>query len=87
VELAAIDDPNAADSAVLGEGFIPLPNAERLEPGDDVNVVRMEVARSTMIAAGYDVPAETASEMVEADIVLGPDGLARAVRFVEASSL
>jgi hypothetical protein len=71
----------------LGEGFIPLPNAQRLEPGDDFNVVRMELPRSAMTAVGYDVAAERAAELVEADVALGPDGLARAVRFVEASSL
>jgi hypothetical protein len=87
VELAALDDANPSD-AVLDDGFIPLPNAERLEPGDDVNVVRMALPRSAMMAVGYDVSAEAASELVEADVALGPDGLARAVRFVEnASSL
>lgn len=84
-ELAAADDSVTPDAPVLEEGFIPLPNAERLEPGDDVNVVRMALPRSSMIAVGYDVPADTASEMVEADVALGPDGLARAVRFVNAS--
>lgn len=84
VELAGLDNSNA--EPVLDDSFIPLPNAERLEPGDDVNVVRMELPRSSMMAVGYDVSAETASEMVEADVALGPDGLARAVRFVENKS-
>src|SRR5690242_17687702 len=34
------------------EGFIPLPNAERLGPNEDVNVVRLEVPRSAMLAVG-----------------------------------
>lgn len=62
--------------------FIPLPNAARLAPSDDVNLVRMEVPRSAMIAVGYVVPPDRADERVQADVVLGSDGLARAVRFL-----
>jgi hypothetical protein len=40
-----------------------------------------------MIALGLEVSPERASEMVEADVMLGPDGLARAVRFVDADTL
>jgi hypothetical protein len=36
-----------------------------------------------MIALGYTVEAERAQEKVEAEVVLGSDGLARAVRFLE----
>jgi hypothetical protein len=71
------------DSPYNNEDFIPLPNAERISPNEDVNLVRVEVPRSTMIALGYDVSAERSSEPVEAEVVLGADGLARAVRFVD----
>lgn len=71
------------DSPFNSPEFIPLPNAPQLAPNEDVNLVRVEVPRSTMIALGYDVSAERASEPVEAEVVLGPDGLARAVRFLE----
>ena len=66
-----------------GGEFIPLPNAERLAPDEDVNMVRVEVPRSAMIAVGFAVPADRASELVQADVVLGSDGLARAVRFLD----
>jgi hypothetical protein len=36
-----------------------------------------------MIALGYAVGEDRASEPVEAEVVLGADGLARAVRFLE----
>ena len=71
------------DSSFNSADFIPLPNAQQLAPNEDVNLVRVEVPRSTMIVLGYDVSAERASEPVEAEVVLGPDGLARAVRFLE----
>lgn len=88
VELADADGSNAPEPGMLDEeGFIPLPNTQKLEPGDDVNVVRMELPRSAMMAVGYDVNPESASEMVEADVALGPDGLARAVKFLDSASL
>ena len=87
VQLAAAEPP--ADLESLGDvsdaesDFIPLPNAARIEPNEDLNVVRVEVPRAAMIALGYAVSEDRASESVEAEVVLGPDGLARAVRFLE----
>src|SRR6185312_14582547 len=78
VELASAMEPGAYD-----DGFIPLPNAERVGPNDDVNVVRMELPRSAMLVVGLDVSPERVSEQVEAEVMLGSDGLARAVRFVD----
>jgi Glu-tRNA(Gln) amidotransferase subunit E-like FAD-binding protein len=87
VQLAAVEPP--ADLETLGDSsdadgdFIPMPNAARIEPNEDLNLVRVEVPRSAMIALGYAVSEDRASESVEAEVVLGPDGLARAVRFLE----
>jgi len=67
----------------IENGFIPLPNAAQIDPSEEVNVVRVEVPRSAMIALGYDVKPEEASQSVEADVMLGTDGLARAVRFLD----
>jgi hypothetical protein len=63
--------------------FIPLPSASGMEPGEGVNLVRVELPRSSMIAMGFTVSAERAAEPVEADVMLGLDGVARAVRFVD----
>jgi hypothetical protein len=86
-ELAAMDwsggwQEDGDAEAASGE-FIPLPNAARLAPNEDVNLVRVEVPRSTMIALGYPVADDRAAELVQADVVLGSDGLARAVRFLD----
>ena len=85
VELASLMSPG--DSQSEYEGFIPLPNAARLAENDEVNLVRVEVPRSAMIALGIEVNPEQAAELVQADVMLGPDGIARAVRFVESESL
>jgi anti-sigma factor RsiW len=78
VELAMLQPQEDAD------GFIPLPNSAGVTAdGDEVNLVRMEVPRSAMIALGLDVSADRAEELVEADIMLGSNGIARAVRFLD----
>jgi anti-sigma-K factor RskA len=84
VELASISTSVNwyADEDVATGDFIPLPNAEQVGENEDVNVVRMEVPRSAMLAVGLPVSLDRASELVEADVMLGSDGLARAVRFV-----
>jgi hypothetical protein len=89
--VAASVAPQAAELAVAdsdlavpdSEDFIPLPSADSISPNDDVNMVRMEVPRSAMMALGFSVSADRASEPVEADVLLGSDGLARAVRFLD----
>ena len=81
VDWTATLPEGTASTAAAGE-FIPLPNADRLPPDEHVNMVRVELPRSAMIALGYAVSADRADEMVEADVVLGSDGLARAVRLV-----
>ena len=84
----------AADPAGQFEGFIPLPNSpglisqgEGTENEDEVNLVRVSVPRSAMLALGLDVSEDRAGEMVEADIMLGSDGVARAVRFLDTEGL
>ena len=86
-ELAAMDWSDGwqeeGDAEPVSGDFIPLPNAARLAPSEGGNLVRVEVSRSTMIALGYPVAADQDEDLVEADVVLGSDGLARAVRFLD----
>ncbi len=46
-------------------------------------VVRVDVPRSTLFAMGFDVSLENESPTVKADLLIGPDGVTRAVRLVE----
>ena len=81
IELAMLQPQ--ADAADYDE-FIPLPNSAGMTAdGDDVNLVRVEVPRSAMIALGLEVSADRAEELVEADVMLGSNGIARAVRFLD----
>ena len=78
---------NSSEAQSDDDGFIALPNAGKLADTEDVNLVRVEVPRSAMLALGLEVSAERASELVQADVMIGPDGLARAVRFVDSDTL
>jgi hypothetical protein len=77
------DPATAAEASDPDAGFIPLPNVEQLAPNEPGDVVRVEVPRSAMIAVGFAVSPERAAEPVQAEVVFGPDGVARAVRFLD----
>lgn len=81
VIVQAAGDWVADDDSGSASDFIPLPNVPQIGPNEDTDIVRVEVPRSAMIAMGFAVRADRASDMVEADVMLGPDGLAHAVRF------
>jgi len=48
-----------------------------------MDVVHVEVPRSAMLAVGIQVSPERTGEMVQADVMLDSDGVARAVRFLD----
>ena len=53
------------------------------ESARDGRVVRVDVPRSTLFAMGFNVSLENDSPTVKADLLIGPDGVTRAVRLVE----
>jgi len=67
-------------SALVGD-FIPLPGASTLPPLESGELVRMDLPVSILPSLGVAPPAGHVSA-VKADVVIGQDGLARAVRFV-----
>ncbi len=86
LEWASLDWSAGADAHGDATGydndFIPLPNAQRVGPDEEVNLVRVEVPPSALLALGFVERADRAGP-VQADVMLGSDGLARAVRFVD----
>lgn len=94
---AIIDEAGAAETALLdtGDGGAPGPaEAERLTdfmplvagapapPLESGQLVRVELPRSALASLGLPVNVEREHELVKADVLLGNDGLARAIRFV-----
>lgn len=63
--------------------FYPLPEAEGLPPVENATVIRVQLSVESLQSMGLDMNADNPTDQVQADILLGQDGLARAVRFVE----
>jgi hypothetical protein len=63
--------------------FFTLPEARDWPPAEAATVVRVQLPRSTMRLVGLPVNEERADERIRADMVLGQDGIARAIRFVQ----
>jgi hypothetical protein len=63
--------------------FYALPDADIFAPVEDVTVIRVQLPRSAMRMVGLPVNEERATERIRADVLLGQDGIARAVRFVQ----
>jgi hypothetical protein len=62
--------------------FIPLTQGGRFAQGEGGHLVRVELPRSALTSFGLPVNAEAAGGRVKADVLLGEDGTARAIRFV-----
>jgi hypothetical protein len=52
---------------------------------DGGQIVRVEVPRSALASLGFQVNPQRADEPITADVVLGHDGVARAIRLVQTS--
>ena len=63
--------------------FYRLPSADDLPPVESAMIVRVQLPMSSLRLMGMPVSEEQAGDRVQADVLLGQDGLARAVRFVQ----
>jgi len=63
--------------------FYPLPSASELPPAENAMVVRVQLPMSSLRLMGLLVSEETSAERIQADVLVGQDGLARGVRFVQ----
>jgi hypothetical protein len=63
--------------------FYPLPEAESLPAVENAMVVRVQLPVSSLQLMGVPVSEERADASVQADLLLGQDGLARAVRLAQ----
>lgn len=60
--------------------FIALNYSPAAESG---NILKVKVPRSMMVTLGVTQNVENGSELVNAEVLMGDDGLARAIRFVQ----
>ncbi|HEV2802559.1 MAG TPA: hypothetical protein VGW12_18955 [Pyrinomonadaceae bacterium] len=68
--------------AEITTDFIPLAHGGALAPEEGGQVMRVELPRSALVSFGLPMNVERAGERVKADVLIGEDGVARAIRFV-----
>ena len=74
--------PEVSQPKEIATDFIPLTYGDP-SVGSDAQMVRVELPRSAMASFGLPVNMDRADQRVKADVLLGSDGLARAIRFVQ----
>ncbi|HKP88020.1 MAG TPA: hypothetical protein VJZ26_18090, partial [Blastocatellia bacterium] len=81
----AVRKPQAVgqEATEIATDFIPLLHGDELNLMESGQMVRVELPRSALISFGLPMNMERADERIKADVVLGSDGLARAIRFVK----
>jgi hypothetical protein len=75
--------PKAAAPQPEVATFYALPFADQSAPSGSFSVLRVTVPRSAMSAVGFTVNPDRVFETVQADVMVGDDGFARAIRFVQ----
>lgn len=77
-------EPNRAPATEappeIATDFIRI-NARPIEPGDQI--VRVQLPRSAMAQFGLPVNMDRSDKPVKADVIMGIDGVAQAIRFVQ----
>lgn len=76
---AANDDEPASEIATA---FISLNTGPGLAPADSLQLVRVELPRAALVSFGLPMNVERADQRIKADVLVGNDGVARAIRFV-----
>ncbi len=74
--------PAAVASKEVVTPFFPLPFSDAALPLDEASVIRVDLPRSALELTGLPVEENRRNERIRADLVLGADGLARAIRFI-----
>ena len=78
---SSVQDPSSVRPGADVGAFIPWPGATGLPPLESGELVRMELPVSMLPSLGITPPAAHVTA-VKADVIVGQDGFARAVRFV-----
>jgi len=63
--------------------FYPLPYGSGLSLDEGWGLVRVQVPRASLVSLGVPVNGGSPNDMLTADVVVGQDGMARGIRFVQ----
>ncbi len=81
-QVSKASTPPAAEPVAQLAEFLPLPFADDDGPLGTAEVVRIRLSESSLGVLGLPVNDEASRQPVTADVVIGEDGVARAIRFV-----
>jgi hypothetical protein len=70
----------AIERAQAASDFVPLPFAEETSAEEQTDVVRVSMPGESLLAMGIPVSSDLLGEQVQADVEIGMDGTARAIR-------
>jgi hypothetical protein len=82
-KVAPAENVAALSETEVATDFMPLAYVNSASLQDSASVVRVELPRSTIVSLGFAVNMDRYGERVKADVLMGADGLARAIRFVQ----
>jgi hypothetical protein len=71
-----------ADAAEVVTDFIPLTDGDNLKQIERGELIRVRVPRTALLRFGLPMNVERAGVPIKADLLVGEDGLAHAIRFV-----
>jgi len=81
---APIAQKQRIQSREITSGFIPLMHGEL--PGNSVQVIRVRLPRSSLMDLGFPVNMDRPDEMIDADVIIGEEGLPHAIRLIQQSN-
>lgn len=76
---------NAASKDEVTTDFLVLADESELAPLESGQVLRVQLSASTLISMGLPITTEDVSKSVLADLLIGQDGMARAIRLIQPS--
>ncbi len=86
IRKAKTSQPANAYQAVAGkttDEYVPLTYLAKTTAIDSGTIVRVRLSRSALVSLGLPVNLENTSDSVSAEVVMGDDGVARAIRLVQ----
>jgi hypothetical protein len=70
----------AATAETARSGFVTLPFAEETTAEEQTDIVRVSLSGESLLAMGIPVSSDLLDQQVQADVEIGMDGTARAIR-------
>ncbi len=83
LSLSFLPAPAPREPVYFAQGFLALPYAQSGVPLESVVVMRVRMRPAELIAMGVAVPAAAWPAKITADVLIGQDGVVRAVRLVQ----